>query len=48
MMLQKIYILNKFCSFELSKKYKLKKKCKQHIFNIDNNKKGYLSTKSAY
>jgi len=48
MMLQKIYVLNKFCSFELSKKYKLKKNIKQHIFKNDNNKKGYLSTKSAY
>jgi len=32
-MLQKIYILNKFCSFELSKKYKFKKKNVSSIFS---------------
>ncbi len=57
-MLQKISISNKCCSFELSiHLWILKNKmshgfhkilCSTTVFNIDNNQKCFLSSKSAY
>ncbi len=56
--LQKISTLNKFCSFELSIHQRILKNkmftvstqilCSTTVFNMDNNQKCFLSSKSAY
>uniref|UniRef100_A0A671LNI8 Protein FAM13B-like n=1 Tax=Sinocyclocheilus anshuiensis TaxID=1608454 RepID=A0A671LNI8_9TELE len=47
-MLQKLSILDKCCSFELSIHHKMQKKLYTTVFNIDNNHRCFLSSKSAY